>query len=588
MRISLGLHLASWVAYVSSLPTIQNSPVVHLKNGTYEGKHIASYNQDAFLSVPFAQPPVGDLRLRASQPLNTTWAGTRNATEYGPACIGYGEDTAIGGSGYVREDCLTLNVVRPSPATGYETRGGEGLPILVWIYGGGFVEGAARDPRYNLSFIVDQSVQMGKPIIGVSINYRLHGWGWLWSREVVEAGVANLGLRDQRLALQWIRENIAAFGGDPDKVTIYGESAGGISVGLHLLAYNGRDDGLFRSAVASSGPPTGVGLLNPTIDTAEELWANITRDTGCAEAADRLDCLRGLSTEQLNATLAPIPGEDYYKLYFGPLTDGDIVARGATEQLLDGSYVKVPYILGECSDDGTDFTPLGLNTEADFSQYISAFGFDNATLEDLFRLYSDTPQASAEYIPVSAPYNFNETIGLQFKRTATLLGDLFFKAPRRLASQVWTAQNSADNRTQAPLYSFRFNAIPNGVPDYLAATHWTDVPFVFHDIAGDGFPGTGSPPYFSDPPFEDRPQSFADLSTLMSRMWVSFVADGDPNFEDAAVAWPPYTVDKPAALVFDANVTSYVEVDTYRDGQLGYLVDRYTEGGGVWGVHDTS
>lgn len=126
------------------------------------------------------------------------------------------------------EDCLYLNVVRPA---GFEQKQ---LPVGFWIHGGGFVNGGGGDQRYNLSFIVEQSVKIGKPIIGVSVNYRLSAWGFLHSNEVVGEGITNLGLRDQRIALHWVQENIAAFGGDPRKVTIFGESAGAASVGFQV------------------------------------------------------------------------------------------------------------------------------------------------------------------------------------------------------------------------------------------------------------------------------------------------------------------------------------------------------------------
>ena len=194
-------------------PDPGHAPTVAVRNGSYFGVHLNNYQQDIFLGIPFAQPPVGDLRLRVPVSLNTSWTGVRNATEYSPACFGYGEDTEFGAGNYCSEDCLTLNVVRPSG------HGNKKLPVGVWIYGlvhtfgissvqfinrdprGGFYEGSSRDPRYNLSFIVQQSVEIGKPIIGVSFNYRLHGWGFLYSQDIVKAGVANLGLRDQRYDL---------------------------------------------------------------------------------------------------------------------------------------------------------------------------------------------------------------------------------------------------------------------------------------------------------------------------------------------------------------------------------------------------
>ena len=115
--------------------------------------------------------------------------------------------------------------------------------MAVWIHGGGLYEGSTVDKRYNLSYIVQNSVDIGQPMIAVSVQYRLSAWGFLGSQEALDAGITNIGFKDQRLSLHWIKENIAAFGGDPSKVTIWGESAGGQSVGAHLLAYGGRDDG---------------------------------------------------------------------------------------------------------------------------------------------------------------------------------------------------------------------------------------------------------------------------------------------------------------------------------------------------------
>ena len=157
------------------------------------------------------------------------------------------------------EDCLYLNVVRPA---GFEH---QKLPVAFWIHGGGFTQGGGVDQRYNLSFTVQNSVNIGKPIIGVSINYRLSAWGFLsGSVELRDAGTLNLGLRDQRQALQWIQENIHAFGGDRKQVTIFGESAGAASVGFQLTAYSGRDDKLFRGAIMQSGNPINYGpLMNP-------------------------------------------------------------------------------------------------------------------------------------------------------------------------------------------------------------------------------------------------------------------------------------------------------------------------------------
>ncbi|KAF7514498.1 hypothetical protein G7054_g15263 [Neopestalotiopsis clavispora] len=244
----------SWVNRCSILglflalgnPSAAYAPSASTKNGTYLGKTNVHYNQDEFLGIPYAQPPVGDLRFRGPASLNESWSEERNATEYSPICVGYGSDSNYYESS---EDCLTINIVRPA---GIPT---EPLPVLVWLYGGGFYEGGTVDPRYNLSRLVQKSVEANKPIIGVSLNYRLSAFGFLWSEEVKANGSANNGLRDQRLALHWLQENVAAFGGDPAKVTLFGESAGAIAIGRHLTAYGGRDDGLFRAVIMESGGP---------------------------------------------------------------------------------------------------------------------------------------------------------------------------------------------------------------------------------------------------------------------------------------------------------------------------------------------
>lgn len=173
-------------------------------------------------------------RFRLAQPLNTTWNDTALATSYPPSCIGYGSDDI----GYaLSEDCLYLNVIRPAG-----TNASANLPVALWIHGGGLYEGGSADRRYNLSFIVQNSVELGTPIVAVSLNYRLSAYGFLCGSEALDEGITNNGFRDQRQALRWVNENVAAFGGDPAKVTIWGESSGAESLNAQVLAYNGESE----------------------------------------------------------------------------------------------------------------------------------------------------------------------------------------------------------------------------------------------------------------------------------------------------------------------------------------------------------
>lgn len=144
-------------------------PTVDVLNGTYHGVHSQHYDQDVFLGVPYTQQPVDDVLLQIPHSLNTSWTKPRNATEYSPSCLGYGQSEGAS------ESCLTLNVVRPG-GTKLEDK----LPVAVWLYGGGFTSGSSTDQRYNLSFIVEQSVKMGTPMIAISLNHRLHCWGLMW------------------------------------------------------------------------------------------------------------------------------------------------------------------------------------------------------------------------------------------------------------------------------------------------------------------------------------------------------------------------------------------------------------------------
>lgn len=329
-------------------------------------------------------------------------------------------------------------------------------------------------------------------------------------------------------------------------------------------------------------------ILTITTARAKQAFRNITRMANCSNSIDKLDCLRRLSFEAYNDTLTAYAGtaqgtEDYYQVTFGPLVDHDIVVRPALDQLLCGDFVRVPYILGDNSDEGTDFVPMGLNTDAQFLSFFKGYGLSNATLHDLARLYPDNPRQD---IPASHPRRFNRTIGLQFKRAATLEMDLAFKAPRRLAAQAWL------NHTKAPLYTYRFNTIPNGIPDVFSVTHFQEVSFVFHNIHGQGYPDM-DPPYFGADPFAGKGKKYKHLSNVMSRMWAHFVATGNPNFGTSQVKnlgvpqWPLYS-DGLKDIVFDAERGSHVEVDDYRKEGIDYLIERYKQGGYPWGQHDES
>ncbi|ESK84804.1 carotenoid ester lipase precursor [Moniliophthora roreri MCA 2997] len=285
------MHLAIWVvALYATLAAAAPlaAPTVQLDSATVTGSTVLRVSK--FLGIPFAQPPTGNRRFRLPEPI-PTYGTSFSALSMGPACPqqavklpilqGLPADAVnfIVNSIYAAvfpddEDCLTINVFKPASATSdsklpvVAVRELTSRPIISnlkltiiftnqWIFGGGFELGSPQ--MYDGAGIVERSIQLGQPVIYVSMNYRVTGFGFLASKEVKEAGVGNLGLQDQREALRWVQKYIGAFGGDPSKVTIWGESAGAISVSLQMLANGGDTEGLFRAGFMQSGSPIPVG-----------------------------------------------------------------------------------------------------------------------------------------------------------------------------------------------------------------------------------------------------------------------------------------------------------------------------------------
>ncbi|PWY79699.1 carboxylesterase [Aspergillus heteromorphus CBS 117.55] len=492
--------------------------------------------------MPYAQPPTGSLRFRPPQSLNTTWNGTRPATGYCAECIGYGSDDWTWGD-IVSEDCLGLSVVRP-----HGINASANLPVLLWMHGGEYAQGGSRDPRYNISYILEQSVEMGSPIIGVTINYRLSGWGFIYGEEIAADGCANLGLRDQRLAMHWVNENIGGFGGDPSSVTIWGQSSGANSVGLHLVAYNGRDDNIFRGAIAESGSiPSLASYMNASV--AQPYYEAVVNAANCSRAPDTLDCLRHVPTAALSAIFnsSVTTNASYH-----PVIDGEFLTASGITGLQTGRFARRPLLIGTNFDEGTKYAPRGINTTSQFLEMLRNNGTNQSTALHLASLYPDDPAVG---IPATLHGRPPPEYGYQWKRAAAFSGDLLMHSTRRITSQ-WLA------RWNVSTYSFHWNVMTEGPIN--GAAHFDELAFSLHNLDDLGTQ------------IGNDTTTFPQLATMMSRMWVSFVNHLDPNYNNVTnVYWPPYTVERPQNMVFDVNRTelAYVEPDTYRSAGIGYLMD---------------
>ncbi|ODQ77558.1 hypothetical protein BABINDRAFT_163554, partial [Babjeviella inositovora NRRL Y-12698] len=444
-NLGLALQLLALTSSVHGLL----GPQITLPDGDIiTGNYELLNNLESYLGIPFAAPPVGPLRFKPPQPYTGSLNGFQ-ALAYGPSCPQANPVTGeLGIFGSLpqdalnlvmqtplfnasipqSEDCLTLNVYRKRGLSSTAK-----LPVMFWIFGGGFELGGSN--TYLPQQLMAQGTLQGQDFIYVSINYRLAAFGFLGGKEIKAEGSGNAGLLDQRLGLQWVADNIAAFGGDPSKVTIFGESAGSVSV-AHQMIGNGGDNTykgkpLFRAAIMQSGSLLVAGDIDA--EFPQLIFDSVANAAGCGTASDKLACLRGLSYADMQAASNSVPGMlsyEAFQLSYSPRPDGGFIPYNLMQMVADGKYARIPYIIGDQNDEGTIFSLASLNvtTEAELSTFILNLfpGMSSSQLAEILTLYpQDVTQGS--------PFNTGTLNALtpQYKRISALLGDFKFQAPRR-------------------------------------------------------------------------------------------------------------------------------------------------------------
>jgi carboxylesterase type B len=339
-----------------------------------------------------------------------------------------------------------------------------------------------------------------------------------------------------------------------------------------LTAYNGRDDNLFWAAIMQSCNP--VFYYSFEVEAAyQEPYDNLVSLTNCSTAIDTLDCLRGADYQVINNFFNSSAGGNWQ-----PIVDGDFIARWTSQQLAEGAFVHVPIIDGANSDEGTSFSPVGVNTTQDFASDITevgaipreANGYAGASpslagyfLSDLLAAYPDEAEYWIPGVDEQGNSTLNDPRGTMYRRSAAYWGDVRIIANRRGTCEAWTAEG-------IEAYSYRFNTRSTSTPVYAGVPHAEEIPYVFNNTRG------LSPP--SDP-VQDQPQSYQELAILMSSTWASFIHDRDPNSwrsrNETSARWPIYELQDPKEIVWDANVTtlSYIEDDTYRAKGIRFILD---------------
>lgn len=462
----------------------------------------------AFKGIPYAAPPVGDFRWRPPQPVKP-WTDVRDASQY---CADCPQRQWPGSTAKTSEDCLFLNLWTPATATKKSK-----LPVMVWIHGGAFVAGSGSDPGSSGISFAKQNVVL------VTFNYRLGRLGHFafpaLSKERPDEYKGSYAYMDQIAALKWVKENIAAFGGDPNNVTIFGFSAGGVSI--HSLLTIPAAKGLFHKVIGHSsggrdGVLTGRPISKENADplypvSAETIGVNFARKHKIEGTdASALAKLRSLSAEEI-LDASQESDSSGIKIYSGPILDGKLVVETAESAYKAGRQAKVPLMIGNCSAEvGGAFVSAATSKEALFAQ----FGEEEAEAKAAF-----DPDGSKDFAEVQTRFNT----------------DWVWGEPARM-----TARAILSKGRPAYVFHFGYVSIPARERSRYGAGHGADISFEFNTLnARWGVTGEATN--------EEK-----ELARVMNTYWANFAKTGNPNGNGLPV-WPAYDTQKEQILDIDLD-----------------------------------
>jgi para-nitrobenzyl esterase len=455
---------------------------VRLDAGMVSGTTTSSPDVRVFKGIPFAAPPVGDLRWRAPKPA-AHWDGVRKADEFGPVCM---QGTG-GGNQKMGEDCLYLNVWTSAKA-------GDKRPVMVWIYGGGYNTGSGSQAMY------DGEALAKKGAVVVTLNYRLGVFGFFsypeLTKESDRRGAANFGVMDSIAALQWVQKNIAAFGGDPKRVTIFGESAGAGAVANLMTVPQAK--GLFERAIGESSAWSTARIARlDTLAEAEQVGTKFAEGLGAQSLAD-------LRAKPADVVLKAGRG-------VGPVVDGWLIPEDPGKVFAEGKQIEVPVLTGSNRDESFGGNP---RSATEFVEQARKRYGDQA--DAFLKLY---PAGSDEQARESAFYSGRDEMAFVMRNWARLVS----KAGKKSYVYYFTEQPPVLPNARGP-----FAPGPHG-----SATHVSEILYVFDHLDGSRT-------------WTDQDRQVADT---MSSYWVNFATSGDPNGKGLA-KWPAFDSKTKTAMIF--------------------------------------
>ncbi|KAF5352273.1 hypothetical protein D9758_011977 [Tetrapyrgos nigripes] len=522
---------------------------VKIGGTTLVGKAVPSLQQELFGGIPFAEPPVGPLRLKPPVFKDTYDQKILNVTQFGFPCVQY--DLTLDQSS---EDCLTLNVYRPAGIPSHVS-----LPVLFWTYGEGFDRGTVIDA----SALVARSIQRGTPIIYVSFNYRLGPLGFPQGKEAEEKGALNLAIKDELAALEWVHKHIQKFGGDPNKVTVAGVSAGAIMNGI--LFMHPSTERLVRAGIFQSGTAGTAQVHNASYrqDNWDKFISSVPACANRSGTDNTFDCLRYANITDIVQGVNGAREKIVEYIPWDPVLDGALFPAAPSVMRKLGQFARIPFIAGTNLDEGTVFIDPTQNYTSDLIRANFVTNLSTPLLETTEKQkFDDAINKTLELYPedpaLGSPFGTgNDTFGVSpgFKRIAAITGDVSFTSQRRTWQQTMANNPSSGVKSYGYLWKTAVLEAPPFPGPIFGVWHGSDYHYLYNDTIVDTI----------------TPGALEAGVTLMD-YFLSFVDSLDPN-DGKGVQRPKWSVySQHEQMVMQMQAKNFTQIpDTFRKEQIDFI-----------------